>query len=543
MNACFEKSFKKFNTDPVIAALTGIRRGFEKECLRVDTSGHIAMTVHPKALGSNLINPMITTDFSEALLELITPPLANVRDLFNNLLELHQYTDSALGEEFLWAFSMPCHLPDDSDIPIAHYGHSNSGLLKYNYRVGLGHRYGKRMQMIAGVHYNFSFSKEFWRTWREVKSNDLSSHSDQSEQVEESQQLRQSEQSEQDFISENYLGMIRNALRLGWLLPLLFGSSPAIASGFVDNKIAEFEQLSHDTLYLPYATSLRLSDFGYHNKNKPIVEVSYNSFPEFINSLHRAVHTTDPEFAKIGVKVNGQYRQLSDCVLQVEDEHYAMLRPKRVTGPGERMFPALAQEGIEYIEVRALDLNPFSSIGVEPESVYILDVFLILCLLMDSPALTGKEQSAIANNHQRVVKEGRRPGLKLLTASGEEHLLQEISNDILAAMEAIADCLDRAYGEKNFSEAIRKARGWVKDFNQLPSARIVLEMQEGQESYCEFASRWSRLHRQKIKNLPFSKEVFERYAMLAQQSLMEQQILEQNNHLPFDEYLKNFLKA
>lgn len=532
MNAAFEKKLKILNTNSVISAISGLRRGFEKECLRVNKSGHIAMTPHPKALGSNLTHPMITTDYSEALLELITPPLLTIPELFGNLLELHQFTYAALPEEFLWALSMPCHLPEEKRIPIAQYGDSNLGLLKYNYRVGLGHRYGKRMQMIAGVHYNFSFSKEFWKIWEQSTTNKKGEKSD-----------RMVEQSEQDFISENYLGLIRNALRLGWLLPLLFGASPAISSGFIEHDMAGFQQLKNDTLFLPYATSIRLSDFGYHNKAKPMVEVSYNSFQEFIETLHLAVHTPDPEFVKIGVKVDGKYRQLSDCVLQVEDEHYAMLRPKRVTGGGERMFTALEREGIEYIEVRALDLNPFLPMAVEPETVYILDTFLILCLLMDSPPLAKAEQDWIAKNHQRVVKEGRKPGLKLISWEGDERLLLDMSNDILVAMAAIADCLDKAYGDKNFSAAIAKARNWVKDFNRLPSARILTEMQENQESYCQFASRWSHLHEQQIRQQTFSKSKADYYASLAEQSWMEQKMLEHHHDLSFDEYLKKFLEA
>lgn len=526
-----QKSLAEFNQEKVLRTLPGIRRGFEKECLRVDALGHIAMSSHPSTLGSNLTHPMITTDYSEALLEFITPPMSRVIDLFSNLLELHQYTIASLNKinkEFLWAFSMPCHLPEnDADIPIARYGDSNLGLLKYYYRVGLGHRYGKRMQMIAGVHYNFSFSTEFFKVWQAIVG---------------------SKQSEADFISESYLGMIRNALRLSWTIPLLFGASPAIVSGFINDKILKntnhsFMSLKDDTLFLPYATSLRLSDMGYHNKAKPLVAISYNHFSEFIQSLELAVHTKDPEFAKIGIKVDGVYRQLSDGVLQVEDEHYALLRAKRMTGPGERMLPALAKQGIEYIELRALDLDPFSPLGIAPEAVYFLDVFLVLCLLLESKELTKEERDRIAKNNQRVAIEGRKPGLKLLAGDGEEVLMSDSIHDILSTMERVADCLDSAYSGNEFTEAVRKAKGLLSNFNELPSAKILFEMQERQESYCEFASRYSHLHEQAIRAIAFDKERFNFYRKLAEDSLQEQKTLEQNNLLSFDDYLHQFLKA
>ncbi len=558
MNAAFEIALKKLQNENVMAALSGIRRGFEKECLRVDKSGHIAMTPHPKALGSNLTHPMITTDFAESLLEFVTPPMSNITDLFSCLLELHQYTYASLDKdkESLWGSSMPCHLPKDSNIAIAQYGTSNPGVLKYYYRVGLGHRYGKRMQMIAGVHYNFSFSRDFWRVWKRAAEKQLAENSAAQSSGDTTKEnnfnrIDIKNCSEKDFISESYLGMIRNAFRLGWLLPLLFGASPAMAAGFINAAALKgshtaLQSSPQDTLFLPYATSLRLSDFGYQNKTKPIVEVSYNSFPAFLKSLDLAVHTRDPEFAKIGIKVNGKYQQLSDCVLQVEDEHYALLRPKRVTGSGERMLPALEKEGIEYLEIRALDLAPFSALGIETETVYILDTFLILCLLLDSPLLTKEEQEKITINHQRVVKEGRKPGLKLMTAGGEERLMLDLCHDMLAAMKAIADCLDKAYqesfNEKPFSKAIRKAEGWVADFNTLPSAGILAEMLENQESYCKFANRHSQIHEELIKKLAFNEVDFEKYAKEAEQSLEEQKIWEQNNRQSFDEYLQKFLE-
>jgi glutamate--cysteine ligase len=142
--------------------LRGIVRGYEKECLRVDVGGHIAHTPHPKALGSKLTHPWITTDYSEALLEFITPPSDDPSDPLHTLRDIHRFVAPRIGDETMWASSMPCVLGEDGDIPLADYGSSNKARFKHVYREGLGLRYGRTMQTIAGVHYNWSLPQAFW---------------------------------------------------------------------------------------------------------------------------------------------------------------------------------------------------------------------------------------------------------------------------------------------------------------------------------------------------------------------------------------------
>jgi len=529
------KRINEFNRDDILESLSGIKRGFEKESLRTDENGMLANTMHPKALGSSLKNTLITTDYSESLLEFITPPTTDIAELFNTLTELHQYTHRVLENGFLWNGSMPCRLPPENEIPIAYYGTSNLGKLKTIYRLGLGLRYGRRMQMISGVHYNFSFSLRFWERYASLKQDTIRQETIKQE----------NRHSLPRFISEHYLGMIRNAQRLGWILPFLFGSSPAVCSSFFQNEMNtnDFHNMGTHTLFLPEATSLRLSDLGYQNKVKPLVNVSYNSFSEFLTTMHQAVHTPDPQFSRFGVKKNGEYQQLSDCVLQIEDEHYAMFRPKRVTAMDERMLAALQREGIEYIEIRALDNNPFFPLGVNPEIVYIIDAFLVLCLLLDSPRITEEEDNIIRHNHALVVKEGRNRQLKLISENGHSRRLTDWAQEILSHLENIAELLDVAYGVHHFSEAIQKALMWVQDPNLLPSAKIIAELQDRGESYREFMIRNSKQAKEYFRMMDFPNTKQHYYAELAKQTILEQTRLEQSESMPFDDYLKNFLIA
>ena len=127
-------------------------RGIEREGLRIDRNGHLSSKPHPLALGSALTHPHITTDYSEALLELITGTHTTVESLLQELTEVHQFVMQQNRGESIWMQSMPAILPPEKDIPIATYGSSNTGMLKHVYRRGLAERYGKKMQCIAGLH-------------------------------------------------------------------------------------------------------------------------------------------------------------------------------------------------------------------------------------------------------------------------------------------------------------------------------------------------------------------------------------------------------
>lgn len=505
-----------------IKHLKGIKRGFEKECLRVDKTGMLAATPHPAALGSSLTHPMITTDYSEALLEFITPPLEDLDEPFIVLDELHRYTVEVLPEELLWAASMPCKLPKEEDIPIAEYGQSNLGQLKQAYRRGLGHRYGRIMQTIAGIHYNFSLPDPFWRHHH--------------------QQL-QSALSLQAFVSEQYLGLIRNCLRKGWILPYLFGASPAVCNSFFKKMDPSLEKWGKYTSIGKYATSLRLSDLGYNNTVQAQVQISYNSITEFIETMHRAVHTSVPEYQRIGVYRDGEYQQLSDSIFQVEDEHYAMIRPKRVAGHDERMLSAIMRRGIEYIELRALDINPLLPTGIESDTVYFLDAFLMTCLLQESPLLTNADNKRIGYNHNQVVKWGRQPGLML---QGEQEMPKRVNDwgqEIIEQMYPAAALLDKVYGRSVFTGACDRAKEKISRTQLLPSAQVLQIMKDQHESYFDFTWQASINHQQHYRSEPLTAAKSTYYRSLASQSRVAQQELERLDTIPFEEYLSHYLEV
>ena len=161
MNAHWQLQMRELvASDPSL--LTQIGRGIERECLRVTAEGTLAQTPHPRALGSALTHPSITTDYSEALLEFITPVSRDIDETLDILARIHGFVYRQLGDELLWSSSMPCIVSGDAGIPVARYGQSNVGRMKTVYRYGLGHRYGRLMQAIAGVHYNFSMPEAYW---------------------------------------------------------------------------------------------------------------------------------------------------------------------------------------------------------------------------------------------------------------------------------------------------------------------------------------------------------------------------------------------
>jgi len=244
--------------------LAGLKRGIEKESLRVRPDGSLATTPHPAALGSALTHARVTTDFSESQLELITGVNTSAEACIAELTEIHQAVYRAIHDELMWCSSMPCRLPDEAAIPIGRYGNSNVGRAKSVYRTGLTHRYGKRMQMISGIHYNFSMPDK--------RSND------------------------------DYFALIRNFRRNSWLLLYLFGASPAVCGSFVEGRKHELRPFSEDTLYLPYATSLRMGRLGYQSDAQSSLAVSYNCLESYAGSLHEAMTKPYPPYEAIGIR-------------------------------------------------------------------------------------------------------------------------------------------------------------------------------------------------------------------------------------------------
>ena len=500
------------------ASLKGIRRGIEKESLRVTPEGALAKTPHPAALGSALKHPHITTDFSEAQLELITGAHTSVEACLEELWRIHQFVYRRIGEEVMWCASMPCGLPAENAIPIGRYGSSNVGRAKTVYRIGLAHRYGRRMQTISGLHYNWSLPEAAWPLPGFRGSN------------------------------EAYFALIRNFRRHAWLLLYLFGASPAVCASFVQGRPHALEKLGEGTFYLPGATSLRMGRLGYLSDAQDKLLVSYNNLESYTASLYDALTKAYPPYEAIGIKsgtasgdvVDG-YRQLAVSLLQIENEFYSTIRPKRVIRLAERPLHALRERGVEYVEVRAMDLDPFSPIGITPETVCFLDVFLLHCLLADSPPDTPQEIQALGQNKQRVAARGREPGLRL-DRYGDMLSLSEWGGQILAECEPIAEALDSAIRGSAYRGALAGAVATLEDPGSVPSARMLAEMGERhRNSYVEFVMAHSLEHKRTLQSDPLPVEVEARFEKLAGESIARQREIEAADRVPFETYRQRYL--
>ena len=455
------------------ASFNGGRKGVEKESLRLDMDGYLSSKGHPAALGSALTNQFITTDFSEALLEFVTPACHSTWEALRFLCDVHQFTYERLEDELLWIASMPCRIPADDKIPLARYGSSNVGQMKTAYRRGLGYRYGRHMQTIAGVHFNYSLPESFWPHYYAAAA---------------------ATGDEQTFRSDQYLGLTRNFRRFGWLVLYLFGGSPAMCKSFGSDSDLGMAALSSDTWYAPYGTSLRMSDLGYSNQNQSRINISSNSLEHYIRDLSNAIKTPEPEYQKIGVKVDGKYRQLSANQLQIENEFYSSVRPKRVAHSGERPTAALRRGGIEYVEIRSLDISIDDPAGINQNTMRFMEAFLIYCLLEDSPPFDQRSVDETKRNQTHMAKEGRDPAFRLLR-EGREELLTSWSTEILDDVTVIAGCIDAIEGGDSYTQAVAVLYKLIEDPSATPSARLLHELQESGSSFFDYAISIARGHR------------------------------------------------
>lgn len=502
------------------AELTRIRRGLEKESLRIAADGSLAQTPHPGALGSALTHPRITTDFSEALLEFITPVCEDVETVLEEQDRIHRYVYRHLGDERLWVTSMPCLLEQDDAIPVARYGRSNSARMKTLYRVGLGHRYGRRMQTIAGIHYNFSLPQSLWP----VLQRDAGDAGDL-----------------QAFITDAYFGLIRNFRRWSWLLIYLFGASPALCRSFLGERPHRLDGRPDGTLFLPWATSLRMGDLGYQSEVQESLRICYNRLDTYVETLRQAITVNHPDYEALGVKVDGDYRQLSAGLLQIENEFYSTIRPKRVSARGETPLAALRRRGVEYIEVRCLDVNPFLALGIDATQIRFLDTFLLYCLLSESPACDDAAQDEIRNNLRSVVGEGRRPGLRLVD-QGRTVELGAWARSLLEGLAPVAALLDQAHGHDLHSEALAAQRQCVLDASLTPSATVLAAMDAAGMSFLQFGEAQARHHAEWFLGRPLPPELESAFASEAERSLADQRVLEATDDGDFDSYLAAYFR-
>jgi glutamate--cysteine ligase len=484
--------------------LRGIRRGIEKESLRANRDGTLAVTPHPAALGSALTHSHITTDFSESQLELITGVHAGVEDCLGELQRIHQFVYRELRDELMWVGSMPCRLPGDETIPLGRYGTSNVGRAKSVYRMGLGHRYGRRMQTISGIHYNWSMP---------------------------------------GLSDADHFALIRNFRRHSFLLLYLFGASPALCRTFVEGRQHELQPFGDTgTLHMPHATSLRMGRLGYQSDAQATIRASFNSLESYAASLHEALTRPYPPYQAIGIhNLGGEYNQLSTTLLQIENEFYGTIRPKRTIHAGERPLHALRERGVEYIEVRCMDLDPFEPLGINAATMRFLDVFLLHCLVTDSPPDTPEEIAALGRNQHRTASHGRQPGLTLERA-GSDVLLTDWADELLRAFRPLAERLDHVHGTADYTDALRMAQQRVQDAGTTPSARALQVMQaDFDSSFAAFVLAQSAQTRAELLALPFPQELATAFKAEALTSVAQQRALEAADSGDFEAFRVAYL--
>lgn len=494
-------------------------RGIEKESLRVTAEGQLAKTAHPAALGSALTHPYLTTDYSEALLEIVTPPLATNAESLQMLCDLHAFVHGSLDDELLWPASMPCVVNANEEIPIAYYGTSNAGRMRSVYRSGLGYRYGRAMQAIAGTHFNFSMPNAFWPALLDAEASAASLSA---------------------FKSERLMGLVRNFRRYGCLAVYLFGESPAFCKSFNPAGHELLEELDPTTWYAPHATSLRMSDMGYRNKSQSRLSISANSLDEYVAGLSAAIGTAEPEYAAIGVVRDGEYRQLNANVLQIENEYYTSIRPK----PADRELRptlALARDGVEYVEIRTLDLCLADPVGINQRQMRFLEALLIYCLLEQSPPIDAEEQAEIDARDLTVARRGRAPGLEL-TVSGRPRALREWGLAIVDKVAAVADVLDSGCDE-GYRAAVVECAEALRDPERTPSARLLGLLREQRAGFFEYVLDVARRHRDYFLALGQEPAARARLEALAERSLAETAALEAERSRSFEDYLAAYFAA
>lgn len=517
MRSTINKNSQLINQQQLESVFSINRVGIEKESLRASYDGVIAQTDHPPALGAALTHPHITTDYSEALLEFVTPPMDSTQQALDFLSTIHAFVYPNMNQECLWPASMPCRLLGEQSIRIAEYGSSNLGQMKHVYRKGLGYRYGKMMQVIAGIHVNLSVNEDFWPHWQAAlgDAGELTS-----------------------FVNQQYFKIIRNLQRVGWLIPYLFGASPAVDKSFTHKGVKDLRQWDVDTLYGKHATSLRLGDIGYtnHRENEIGIKACYDNLNDYVACLTRAIEKPYAAYEEIGVLTNGEYRQLNANILQIENEYYSTVRPKQIAKSNEKPTHALLDRGVRYVEIRSLDINPFSEIGVDTEQVNFIEVLFMYCLLGDDQIIDTREQEEIDINEYEVAHRGRKQGL-YLRRHGKSVLLVDWLREIFADMQAVAQLMNTDV--TNYSQSLDSFAASIENSEHTLSARILAGMKSEKLSYYDFIALLGKQYCDQFSNDLDSASI-QYFTALAEKSRQQQKQLEANDNCDFSQFLKQY---
>lgn len=487
--------------------------GLERETMRTTNEGVLSQTSHPKSLGNPLNHLLIKTDFCEAQIEYSTKPSYRMKSVLKSLELLHHFTVFNVPEnEFLWPFSMPPKLPENEmDIPLAYYGESWEGVTKTVYRRGLGFRYGRRMQTISGVHINISFSK-YLMNW--------------------ASQVRYREPLNSQTQSKLYLDTIRNFNRYSFILIFLFGASPVFDSSF-SNSEKNLVKWKEKTKLAPFGTSIRLSELGYTSKVQNNFTISLNSLEDYVRDLKKYTSTTYPSYSKFNnfksinptLEEFKNWNQLNDYYLQIENEYYSLIRPKQIPEENKRLLDILNEKGIRYLEVRCMDIDPYSPIGVNEEALSFMEIFLLYCLLKESPPMNFEEKKIWDNNQETVVWYGRETE-KLYQVLGDSKNLKDWFLSILPDLEKIADYWDNRVkcsvkGPRSYMQSLNFQKQKIEDFSKLPSQKILNELKNKNLEFLDLGKSLGIHYKKEWISTPLEKRAKQRLEAKVKESWNE----------------------
>ena len=515
-----DKFFENLSELPFLSHLTNSKIGLEKEALRVDKNGTISLKMHPSIFGSSLTNKYITTDYSESLIEVVTPPCNSHKEALDYLENIIGFIYRGLDDEYLWPASMPCIIAGDKSIPIAYYGTSNAARMKTTYRRGLGNRYGRVMQVISGIHFNYSFSDSFWESYKDYKNIQANL---------------------KDFKSEQYFCVSRNLLRNDWLIAYLFGCSPAVCKSYLSGKDTRMESFDEHTFYEKYATSLRMGDIGYQNNKEEDmgVNVDYNSLRNYSSSLNRAIKTESKEYQKIGVHSDGYYKQINASTLQIENEYYSSVRPKPDPNLKTRPSIALTESGVKYIELRSIDNNIFLNTGIDLCQMHFIELLIIHSLFGENTSITNEEYLDIKSNLKKVAHDGRNKKLKL-NLNGKETEINLAVKEILNEISLIAKILDKFSNSQKYQDCVKKQEEKLLNNNFLPSNIVIDEMKNKNYSFYELCMDNIWKQKEYFYNMTKNDDIISMLEKETRESNLVRKQMEANNKESYEDYIENY---
>jgi glutamate--cysteine ligase len=360
------------------------------------------------------------------------------------------------------------------------------------------------MQCVSGIHFNFSLSESSWEP--------LTRNPDQS------------------FINQKYLGAIRNIKRNFWFLLERLGASPVAHESYLLNREHSLIKHGKNDLCFPYATSLRMSDIGYQSSMQNALKINYNDLDEFIDAVITGIKTPLKRFENMGLfDEQGVPQQISAGILQIENELYDTVRPKRSGPSGSRPATLLKNEGIEYLELRGIDINPFIPEGIDENKIKLLDIFIMHSLISESPQVSNKEIEEIRINQKTMVKNGRSENITI-DRKGISTPLKELRKVFHEELTQVAAAMDE------YSPGYSQALNTEMSVSIKPSQKIINEMESQNLSFQEYGLAQSK--KIAAKQGSHASNDFSKFTLNAQKSLRDFKNLNKNTGMDINKYVE-----